>query len=407
MTMPLSIEAKAQIAGRWATALLGLAIPISVALDNVLLVVIALLWVFSGNWRLTAKTLRTNPAARAALVLFGVLALGTTYGDAVPGTLGKYMDLLFVPIFLTFFDDKKVRSRGLHLFCVAAVASILLSHLAYFGLLGSAQWLTPTDKYPTGFKLSITHSLIVAFAAYVFALLAREEGRSKLRLVYLGLALLAVHNAVFMIIGRIAYLILALLFLYYFVVTFGRRGVLAFGLAAVVVVGAAYATSTTFQERLRVAAYQVEHWKAGEASDTSIGMRFEFYTNSLDLVRARPLFGSGTGSFPVVYERLATERGMVASNNPHNEYLLIAVQTGLVGIAALLYLFWQQWRLAGALRPMLYRDLGRGVMLTFAAGCLFNSLLLDHAEGLLFAWLTALAFSAPQRPPNPEHKVPG
>jgi len=29
-------------------------------------------------------------------------------------------------------------------------------------------------------------------------------------------------------------------------------------------------------------------------------------------------------------------------------------------------------------------------VLTIAIGCLFNSLLLDHTEGLLFAWLTAL-----------------
>jgi hypothetical protein len=31
-------------------------------------------------------------------------------------------------------------------------------------------------------------------------------------------------------------------------------------------------------------------------------------------------------------------------------------------------------------------------------GCLFNSLLLDHTEGLLFAWLSGLLFAAPIKP---------
>ena len=81
-----------------------------------------------------------------------------------------------------------------------------------------------------------------------------------------------------------------------------------------------------------------------------------------------------------------------ATVNPHNEYLLIAAQTGMIGLAALLYLFYTQWRLAARLEPF-YRDLARGLVITFAIGCLFNSLLLDHTEGLLFAWMTGLCFA--------------
>jgi hypothetical protein len=32
-------------------------------------------------------------------------------------------------------------------------------------------------------------------------------------------------------------------------------------------------------------------------------------------------------------------------------------------------------------------------VLVFVIGCLFNSLLLDHTEGLLFAWATGLLFA--------------
>jgi uncharacterized membrane protein YccC len=37
--------------------------------------------------------------------------------------------------------------------------------------------------------------------------------------------------------------------------------------------------------------------------------------------------------------------------------------------------------------------LARGILITITMGCLFNSLLLDHTEGLFFAWFFGLLFA--------------
>jgi O-antigen ligase len=121
----------------------------------------------------------------------------------------------------------------------------------------------------------------------------------------------------------------------------------------------------------------------------------EFYRSTLQIIGENPVLGAGTGAFPAAFSEAAEGRVVSASDNPHNEYLLIATQIGLLGLACLLWLFWQQWRTARALQDPLYRDLGSGLVLMFVVGCLFNSLLLDHAEGLLFAWLTGLIFAQP------------
>ncbi len=65
----------------------------------------------------------------------------------------------------------------------------------------------------------------------------------------------------------------------------------------------------------------------------------EFYRNTLAQIQKNPLLGTVNGSFPVVYSQQAKDTGRVASKNPHNEFMLITVQTGLVGLAALLWLF--------------------------------------------------------------------
>ncbi len=395
-----SLASGAATAGRWGVIALGLSIPVSVALDNILISLIAVLWLLGGDLRGKAALIRQNPVAIAALLLFGLLASGTLYSSGNTGVLFKYIDLLFIPIFVILFQDEKTRERALFAFCVAAIASIGVSHLAYLNLLTYSSLLPRESVYPIGFKASITHSLIVAFAAYLFALYARDEQNRTYRAGYITLALFAAHNVVFMTWGRTGYLVLAILFLYFFVVTFGRRGLMLFIAVAGVTFLTAYATSTTFHQRVNDVAQQFMAWEPGTPSDDSVGERLEFYVNSLEIISERPLIGSGTGSFPDVYAQAVAGRNMLATVNPHNEYLLIAVQIGLLGLASLIYLFYRQWRYAGKLEQPFYRDLGRGLVLTFVIGCLFNSLLLDHTEGLLFAWLTALVFAAPaKRPP--------
>ena len=394
-----SIASGAATAGQWGVIALGLSIPISVALDNILIGLIAILWLLSGNWRGKAAAVRQNPVAVAALVLFGLLAVGATYGNGNTGVLLKYIDVLLIPVFLAFFQDAKTRERALFAFCIAAVASVVVPHLAYIDLPVDNPLLSRSRTYATGFKLSVTHSLIVAFSAYLFALLAREEQNMKRRIGYIALALAAAHNVVFMGWGRTAYLVLALLFLYFFVVTLGRRGLAAFCALAAAIFATAYIGSATFQQRINDFAQQFRGWQPGVPSDDSVGERFEYFINSLKLIREHPLIGSGTGSFPAEYARIVAGQNMLATVNPHNEYVLIAVQIGLIGLASLIYLFYRQWRYAGELAPLFYRDLARGLVLTFIIGCLFNSLLLDHTEGLLFAWMTALVFAAPAKPP--------
>ena len=112
-----------------------------------------------------------------------------------------------------------------------------------------------------------------------------------------------------------------------------------------------------------------------------------------ELIRAHPLVGTGTGGFPAAYADLVRGNGRVATDNPHNEFLLIAAQTGLVGLAALLWLLWQQWRLAPQLPTPLERGLAQGLVAMMVTVCLLNSALLDHTEGLLYAWLTALLYA--------------
>jgi O-antigen ligase len=128
------------------------------------------------------------------------------------------------------------------------------------------------------------------------------------------------------------------------------------------------------------------------AARTSVGYRLEFYDNTLKLIRDRPLLGAGTGGFPDAYKRQVAGTAMAPAGHPHNEYLHLMAQLGIPGLVALLALFWVPWRLAPRL-PLAHEGiLARGIVLTIAVGCVVNSLLLDHTEGLFFAWGLGVLF---------------
>lgn len=387
---------------QWAAVALGVSIPISVALDNVLLAVILAIWLLGGHYAAKLSAVRRNLVAAAALALFGVLAIGLTYGSRFPGDglryLSKYSHLLFVAVLLPCFAGKALRQRALAAYAAAILATLVISYGFYFALIPANRLLAGWPLNPVAFKFSITHNILVGFGAFLFAQQALNAASVLRRWAYVLLALLALYNVVFVVKGRTGYLVVAALVTYLCIQMAGRKGLAVAAVVLMTLFTAAYFASETFHVRVAEATRQVLHWHPGKPSDTSIGERLEFYRNSIAIIREHPVFGVGTGGFPRAYAQKVKGTGMIETANPHNEYLLITTQVGIVGLTLLLALFFVQWRFAAYLATPLERHLARGLVLTMMVGCLFNSLLLDHTEGLLYAWMSGLLFAGLKPP---------
>jgi len=395
-----SLTGRAQQLGRHAAAFLGFSIPVSTALDNILLALVAVLWLAGGDLRRKLAIVAANPVALAALAVFCMLALGLFYGIRYPGDglrhLGKYVDLLFIPIFITLFRDARIREIALRWFCAAMVLSFIVAEMSMLGLLEGNPLLPRSTDLSRVLKVSITHGLLSALAAFVFALFALREPQWPQRLLFAVLALVAVKNVLLAVISRTGYLVLALLTFYFFFTLFRKRGLVIAALLMGAILAAVYGGSEDFRERVDTVFIESEESQSRWPSRESVTLRLEWYQQSLDIVLGHPLLGTGTGSFPRAYAETIKDQKSVSTTNPHNEYLLIAVQTGLAGLVLLLHLFWQQLRLSARLATPVETHLARGLVLTMAIGSLFNSLLLDHTEGLLFAWLTGVLFAGLQ-----------
>jgi len=386
---------------RWLAIAIGFTLPVSTAMDNILLVLLLAFWVASGRWQEKFAAIRANPVALAILALFALVTLGLAWsqGPLQDGLLyfRKYSNLLLTPILVTVFTDATDRQRGLFAFAAAMALTALLSLAIAAGALPTSSVITGVPGDPTVFKKHITQNLFMAFGFLVFAELARRSVDGRQRLLWAGLAAIAGFD-VLLVHGRSGYLVLPVLVVLLLVQRWRWKGLAAAVVAVFVSFAAAYQLSNGFRERVSLAEVEARQWQPGVATQTSVGIRLEFYRNTLSIIEQHPFLGVGTGGFAEAYARQVQGTAMQPTYNPHNQYLLITAQLGVVGLALLLWVFVQGWHTARRLPREMDRTLARGLVLTYVIASLLNSVLIDHAEGLLFSWMSGLLFASLRSP---------
>jgi O-antigen ligase len=387
------LPTRSAAAARWLAVALGFAIPVSVAADGVLVAALALAWLASGDFAGKWWAVRKNPAALAALALLALLALGALYGpapaDLAAAQLGKYQDLLLVPMLASVFTESRFRRYAVWAFLAGMLVTLTLSYLIGFGLFPDGVF-RGTSADPTVFRLHVTQNFFMAYAAFALACLAREESNKARRGLLYAVAFLALFNVIFMVQGRTGYLVAGLLLIFFLFERTGWKSVAVGVVALALLAGSAYFGSTSFRDAVNRGITEYSQWRPDQPADTSIGWRLEFYANTLRMIGEGPLAGVGTGGFPIAYAERVKGTGRVDPGHPHSEYLLMAAQLGVFGLLGFLGLLFTHWRVARRVSPPADRSLASGLALAMAAGCLFNTLLLDHSEGLFYCWLTGV-----------------
>jgi O-antigen ligase len=390
----------AERAGLWVVVAIGFSVPISTALDNLLVAALLLCWIASGRYGEKWAALRANAFAFLPCGLFLLYLVGASYsmGEAkdVLHALDKASVILLIPLLVALNPGQELRDRALHAFIAAILATLVLSFLLWMGIVpegGEDDIIKGVHQDPAVFKKHITHGVLMAFSALAFALKAREATQSRTKCLLALVAGLAAFNVLFMVHGRTGQLVLAVLLLYFLFSSLRWRGLAVAAAAGAAVGGTVYlAPSSALHQRVKTTITEIQDWRAGKPAQLS-NMRLESWSNSLGIVRANPLLGVGTGGFAAAYAKQVEGTSMLPLGQPENQYLITTVQLGAVGLAALIALFAAQWRLAARLATRTDTNLARGLVLTMAVGCLFNSFLLDHTEALFYAWLSGLLYA--------------
>lgn len=395
------MQTEARRAAGWTTTALGFTIPLWVVADGILVVLLVLCWAASGGWRERFRRMTINPVALTALLLFGWLLAGSFWGLGTPDermlAVKKYADLLLIPLLISMAVDTQERNRAIWALAVSLLVTLALSFVLGLGLLPTGGFLKGEIDNPYVFKKHTTHNVLMAFGALLFAVLAWQSRDRRVRWGWSLVSLLAVGNVLLMVQGRTGYVVLAALAILAFHMTLGWRGILAAIVVLSVSFSTVYQVSSSFQERVNLAVSGITQWNPKVAVvDDAVGWRLEYFYHTAEIIQDHPLLGVGTGGFVQAYRARTEQAGLTGLDvppHPHNQYLFILAQVGIVGLGLLLWLFVQQWRSTSLNRDATFGLLVKGVVVTIAVGSFFNPFLVDHTEKLFYCWFSGLMYS--------------
>jgi O-antigen ligase len=328
----------------------------------------------------------------AVVVFLGIFHGATSWENAVSALAG-WRRMLLLPLAAAVFDDEESKRLACKVFLATCVAGAIAS----FVTLGTSFKLFHTER-GIPFHNYAVQGLTFSLAAIVCVVpLVRPEAFAgdrvlgDRRIMAIALVLL-VADVVFSLRGRSTYL--AMLVMMVAIVTFLVRGswrtkALA---GAGVLICVVLMLGSSAHVRDRVAEVVLDSENVDQSVEaTSTQFRIVFWRNAVRMIHDHPILGVGTGGFLDGY--LPYVQGVPGwkgdgTGDPHNQFLKILGEQGLVGFLAFLFF------IGGALAcpaPMPFRQLATAALIGWCSTSLFNSHFSTFVEGrLVFFWLGAM-----------------
>ncbi len=376
--------------------------PISSSIMTISSVGMVLCWLLSGEYKKLPQIIRTNRITWLPLLLFTMLLAGVFYSSADWQEslliFKKYRELFYFAIVISFLQTASKKSASTLFFVNARytlmagmTTLMLISYAMYFG------WI-PVEKVGYSTIHHITHSFFMAMLSlWVMQefINGRDNRRGLFNFLLPLIFILATINIFFISYGRSGMVIYILLLVLSAVQQLKPRQTAISLLLVCGLLTGIYYSSENVAERVNAAVYDIQNYRPG-AARSSLGMRLDWWQNSLTLINKAPFTGYGTGSFATEQRKLTKGTATQTSDNPHNEYLMLGVQLGLPGIIAFLALLTSLFLFSFSL-PRGSRNILQGTVLAFAWGCLANSWLLDSHPSHFFLIATAVLVNEKER----------
>jgi O-antigen ligase len=363
-------------------AVAAVSLPWSTQATSILIV----LWLIALLPALDATAVRRElmSAAGSLPVLVWVLgAVGMLWADVswserVEGLSG-FNKLLMIPLLLAQFRHSGNGFWALAGFLASSAVLLLVSWS--LALLPGLAWRGKT-LVGVPVKDYLMQSAIFGVCAFGLIGKAAELWRMKRvhALMLLAWAALFLANIVYVATARTTLVVIAVLLALFGLRQFGWKGALAAGLVGGVLAGAVWASAPNLRERVSL---QVLGQESGDPI-TPVGLRLEYWKRSLGFIAEAPVVGYGTGSIPMLFQRVAAPDSspMLLTENPHNQILTVAIELGLIGACALVAMWIAHLALFAAATPTAW--FGLTVVAQNIAGSLFNSHLFDFGHGWLY-----------------------
>jgi O-antigen ligase len=381
-----------QLAG-WLAVGVAVSLPWSTSATSIFIV----LWLLAALATLDVAALRRELLSAAGglpvllwlLAVAGMLWADVAWSERYAGLSG-YNRLLIIPLLLTQFrrSEHGVRVFIGFLFSVTTVLLVSWVLVLFPGVL----WHPRSPGVPVkDYIIQSEEFLICAFALFGLALAWCRDGRWRLTVWMVVLAMLFLADIFFVATGRTSLLVGPALLMLLGWRYASWKGLIGAAVAGCLVGGAVWFGSPMLRAHLDTSLSDLQAYEANDAYN-STGLHLEFLKKSLSFVKTAPIVGHGTGSIAEQFRNAAaTDGGSAAevSVNPHNQIFAVAIQLGAMGTVVLVAMWAAHlWLFRGA---SIVDWFGLIIVAQNVVASLFNSHLFDFSQGWLYVFGVGVA----------------
>lgn len=329
---------------------LGVFIPISIAITNFIIVLLAICWALEGDLKSKIKIIKDSKWMLSIFALIGLYALGMFWGDIHLNAKWQFQRLallLVFPILATIKINQRTIENGVAAFLItnfiSAVIAILINNQIISPLGEIIPLINNSPKVSAFIKYNY-HNVLLALSVMLCGYLVIEN---KTRHKYLLLIFIIAYTvSIFTEKGRAGQVIFNLAAIFYIIYYNSRnlfRGI-AFFLLLFSFQFVVYNTTKAYKSRLDSVSHIIKN--NGIREDGGYireDIRYVFVRESLTKIFEKPFLGHGTGSFGAIFKD-DIDSGHVFNKHttPHNQYLYIWFELGILGLLLLLRIFYYQ-----------------------------------------------------------------
>lgn len=371
--------------GSYLIIVFGLFLTLSTSVGTTVAIAIIICFLLDGNLKEHVKSFSKNQIVMALAAFFMLHVVGLLWTHDVAWGLhmiNKQWKLLLVPTIMVYVRREHIP----YYFDSYLLGMALLCFLSSLNLLHVINFMPMTH---VSFNPLLALSTYLLLHALLFCQLAVWK-----KTVYAVLLIIMTIN-LFLTIGRTGQLVFFVMLILVCLQYFHGRPLKALATSCGVVLVlffVSYQFTSTFHQRVNEAVDEILNFQMNKQS-THGNDRITFFLNTFEIIKEHPLFGVGTGDFAEEYKRVNQTRSpdVVSTVNPHNNYLLVQAQFGVIGLLSLLLIFYLQIRCSRNTHGG-FRHLRLALPVFFLTIMLFDSYLLGHHGGMTFAYFSAILY---------------
>ena len=373
-------------------------LPLTVFGANLVIVIIVILWLFSGNYKAKYYEIMSNRLLIASIIFFGLHLVGLIWTEDIGWGLHivhkMWYFLLLLPVLYTIVNKQYIKYY-LAAFLLAITITEIFSYLIWFEVIKPFKMALVHN--PTPFMSHVSYNPILTFAIYlVIHEVFLNKNLDKVKFFLYSFFAITMTFNMFITGGRagqVMFFSMIAILIFQFFNSEKVKSLLAIFIILPALFFSAYHTSDLFNKRVNQVIENIQVYETNNMTD--VGKRITFALNSWEIITSNPIIGVGTGDFPIEYKKISIlnkNSEFPSPTNPHNMYTLVLVQLGFVGLISMLSIFYYQIKLSRQSSNPFIRDVGITLPLLFLVIMFSDSYLLGHYTTLLYVFFSSFLY---------------